>query len=274
MSWNRKFPWGLHGYHRSSAGGGQAKVFGSKSSLDTGDPFNLYPNTREGNAMRRLQQGDPFGLFYKPPDRPLTEEELAQQEEARKQGVRTQIDQMYGIGNDTAKAALDKEGATVGDATRSYYTDALNRAFAKAERNTRFNLARAGQLGSSEFASQQGEVASDRDLGATRIDEAVRKAVASLQTQREGERLNAIGLVNAGVGDQAIDAAGSGLRTSLSNASNQNKADIFGDLFANSADAMSSQNANSANAALLARYKQQLGTTFPTSGGGTVTATS
>lgn len=249
-----RYPWGLHGYHRPSSNG----------KVKPEDPLNV------------------FGGTYDPNKKGVQE---AEEEEARKAHLRSQIDKMYGIDNGdaaapgdaaAAKAALEKDLTDVGDATRGYYVDTLNRDFTKAERGTRFNLARAGLLGGSADSDQQAEVRSDRDLGATRIDEAVRRAVASLQAQRESERMNAIGLVNAGVGDQAIRSAQSGLESSLSNANSQQRVELFGDLFANSADAAASQNVNAANAALLARYKQQVGSFFPATSttGGRVTPTS
>lgn len=282
-----------------SSGGGTS--YGGKGGLDVGDPLHIFPDNSQGNQLRRGTAGDPFGLWYDAPSRPETEAELAADEESRRAALRTRINRLYGIAGDGAAPAPSSSGgitgpqATTGDAeldatrkqmsdelgqvqdsTRGYYTDALARSFTKAERNTRFNLARQGLLGGSEDSNQQGEVSSDRDLGATRVDEAVRKAVAGLTTQREQERLNAINLVNSGVGDSAIDAASSGLRQSYDNANNQSKADLFGDLFANSADAAASQNVNAANAALLARYKQSLGSFFPAAAttSGRVTATS
>lgn len=219
------------------------------------------------------------------------------EEEERKAALRRQIDAFYGITDQenvpapftlmgahfdpsqpaiarnaslaeqaaAARTSLEGENTKLGDATRAYYTDQLGKTFQEASRNTRFKLARQGLLGGSEEAFQQGEVGSDRDLGATRIDEAVRRAVASLKTQREQERLNAVGLVNAGAGDSAVSAAQTGLRNSLENANSQQKADIFGDLFSHSADALAASNANDNEAARLARFRQSLTSFFPAS---------
>lgn len=260
-----------------SGGGG---LF-SGNGFDLADPGGFGKGNSKLNPLRRAAV-DPLGLFYQPPEEIPSEEKLAREEEERKASLRARINRLYGIADagdpelDATRKTMSDELSQVEGATRGYYTDALARTFTKAERNTRFNLARQGLLGGSEDSNQQGDVRSDRDLGATRVDEAVRKAIAGLTTQREGERLNAINLVNAGVGDSAVDAAASGLRTSFANANNQTKADLFGDLFSNAADAAASQNVNAANAALLARYKQSLGTFFPATSttGGRVTATS
>lgn len=177
-----------------------------------------------------------------------------------------------------ATAAMDAENTALADATRAYYTDDLGRQYQKAERNTRFKLARQGLLGGSQDVDQNAELRSDRDLGATRIDQAVRSAVNGLVTQREQERQNAISLVNAGSGEDAVQSASRGLASALSTAQAQEKQNLFTDLFAGAADSMAGINALENQNALLARYKNQLATFFPTSGRssstGRVTATS
>lgn len=172
-----------------------------------------------------------------------------------------------------ARKAMDQENTKLAEATRGYYTDQLGKDYAKAERQTRFKLARQGLLGGSEDINQQGEVKSDRDLGATRVDEAVSRAVSGLKTQREQERLNAIQLVNSGSGESAVSAAQTGLRNSFENAATAQKADLFSDLFANSADAVSAGNMADREAALLGRYRDKLSSFFPTKSttGGRVT---
>lgn len=165
-----------------------------------------------------------------------------------------------------ARAQMAAEDKQVSDATRNYYTDQLGRAFVKAERNTRFNLARQSLLGGSEDVNQQAEVRSDRDLGATRIDEATRRAVTQLHGDREDARLKGIGLINAGAGEEGVRSASAGLKQSLDTAMTQQRADLTSDLFANAVDAYAAQNANAANQALLARYRNQLATSFPNTG--------
>lgn len=191
-------------------------------------------------------------------------------EEARKASLRARINSMYGIdaapGDTVAAAArqqMSGEGTRLSDATRAYYTDQLGRAYEKAERGTRFKLARQGLLGSSEDSFQNSELRSDRDLGGTRIDEAVRRAVNDLTTQREGERLNAIQLVNSGAGDSAVSAAQAGLKNTLDAANSAQRADIFNDLFAGGANAIATGNAANNEAAFLARYQNGLTSFFP-----------
>lgn len=248
--------------------------YGGKGGVDAGDPGNLFPATGKGNQARRFNAGDPAGLIYTPPNSPETPEQLAQDEENRKTQLRSSIDAMYGIGDSTAAAQLKAEDDQVSQATSDYYGDQLSRTAAAAERNNRFNLARSGQMGGSVDVDSNTELQTDKNLGATRIDQAARGAAASLQAQRENERLQSIGLVNAGAGDQAVQSASAGLRDSLANAQNQQRSDLTGDLFTGFNDNYALSNANAANSAALARYQQSLGAFFPTkSTGGQVTAT-
>lgn len=256
-----------------------------------------------GGALGKIQKTITSGglsLANLAPEAPGDSGANAREEEARKAALRRKIDAFYGIAPpasagtpmlageggslsslatvgpgevdpalaqaaEEARVQLEGENTKLADATRSYYTDQLGKTFEKAERGTRFKLARQGLLGSSEDVAQQGQVTSDRDLGATRIDEAVRRAVAQLTGQREQERLSAVNLVNSGAGDSAVSAAQAGIRNSLANATNAQKQDIFSDLFANSADALASRNAADREAALLGRYRDRLTSFFPSS---------
>jgi hypothetical protein len=162
-----------------------------------------------------------------------------------------------------ARSAMEAENTKLAEATRQYYADQLGKGFEEAERKTRFRLARQGLLGGSEEVYQQGDVREDRDLGATRVDEAVRRAVASLVSQREQERLNAINLVSSGAGESAISAAQAGLRNTFANAANAQKADLFGDLFTSGANVLTAGNLADKEAAFLGRYRDRLATFFP-----------
>lgn len=224
----------------------------------------------------------------------------AAEDEARKAKLRTRIDSLYGIkpsgpalqpvpekgvgkilvpamntqaqteydtnapAADAAAAQLEKERGDVSGATRGYYSDQLARSFAAAERNNRFNLARQGLQGGSTEVDTNRELQTDQSLGATRIDQAARASAAALDQQREQERMNAISLVNSGAGESAVASAQAGLRNSLQNVSTQQRANLFGDLFATGADAFSSQNYNAALAAQLARFQGSLGAFYPT----------
>lgn len=227
-------------------------------------------------------------------------------EEARKSALRRQIDSFYGYSDaapatpkpgedgwfanvrsqlangppppDTtdqtaadARTAMDAENTQLGGATRSYYTDQLKRQYDIAERNQRFQLARQGLLGGSPESDTQAEISSARDLGATRVDDAVTQAITGLKTQREQERLNAINLVNAGGGESAVSAAQAGLRNAFASRASASKADLFGDLFATSAQGIADARTNQANLAFLNNLRNSPGLSSffaqPASGG-------
>jgi len=178
-------------------------------------------------------------------------------------GFNAALEMSKGDAGAKARAAMDSENTRVGDATRSYYTDRLGKDYAKAERETRFKLARQGLMGGSEDVFQQNEIKSDRDLGATRVDEAVRRAVADLKGKREQERLNAVSLVNAGAGDSAVSAAQAGLKNTFETATSAQRVNLFDDLFANTAESLANGAQTDQQAALLARYRNQLSSFIP-----------
>lgn len=167
-----------------------------------------------------------------------------------------------------AQKQLSDEDKQVSDATRGYYSDQLARSFAAAERNNRFALARSGLEGGSQDVDSNAELNTDNNLGLTRIDQVARQSASALDTQREQERLNAVNLVNAGAGEDAVLSAQAGLKGALTNAQNQSRADIFSDLFSSAANANAASNQNAALAAMLSRYNGQLSSFFPVAGGG------
>ncbi len=141
-----------------------------------------------------------------------------------------------------AREAMAKEESELETANRSYYTDELNRRYEKARRQNRFGLADRGLLGGSQQVDSERELALDNTLGASRVEDEVRGAVAALRNQREAERLNAVQLVNAGAGEEAVAGAQAGLRRALDNANSMRKADIASDLFAGVTDSFAGAN--------------------------------
>lgn len=239
MSYGNRHPFGEHGYPRAQ---------GRSGKVELKDPINVFGSTYDPTYKERMAAGA---------------------EEARKDALRERINKMYGQGDEAAAAAMEQENTKLAEATRRYYTEQLGEQSQKAERATRFKLARQGLLGGSEEVHQQGDVREDRDLGATRVDEAVRRAIAALTEQREQERLGAVNLVNAGQGEDAVRAAQAGLRSSFENANNQQKADLFGDLFSGAADSAANNNNAAAEAMMAARYRESLNAFFRNSGGRT-----
>jgi hypothetical protein len=229
-----RYPFDLHGYHRPS---------GKSGKVEWEDPVNAFGSTYVPGAKEAKEAGL-----------------AAQEEEARKTGLRNRINMLYGGTSDpggvSAKEALEAEKTKFAEATRQFHADELARDYEKAERNARFNLARRGALGGSGEVDVMSELSTDRNLGATRIDEAVRRAVMQLEAAREQERLSAIGLVNAGAGDSAVTAAQRGLQGAFETQSNAQKADLTSDLFSAGADAAAFQNLNDQQLAQLALYRK------------------
>lgn len=166
-----------------------------------------------------------------------------------------------------AEASFSTEGNRIMDALRAHYADELGRAYEKGERGARFSLARRGQLGGSVDVDTQAELKSDRDMGATRIDEAVRRAMTNLRGEREQQRQSAMSLIDAGAGDEAISAAQSGIRNAIDSARDAGREQLFTDLFSAGADSYARNNDSARMAALGNYYRGRLQTYFPSSGG-------
>ena len=162
-----------------------------------------------------------------------------------------------GVAN-SAAAQMAKEEQDLADSTRSFYSEDLKHTYDRAKRRNTFALADRGLLGGSAQVDTEGELNRDNTLGATRLEDEVRSAVAGLKSAREGERLNAAALVNSGAGEDAIAGAQAGLSRALQNATSARKSSIASDLFANGADAVAAgQNAGIGPAAYL-QYQNSL----------------
>jgi len=169
-------------------------------------------------------------------------------------------------GADEAAAQLAKEESDLSSATRDYYTDRLTREGQQAERKNRFALANRGLSRGSVDIDTGAELARARGEGATRIEDEVTNTLANLRNQREAERQNTVQLIQSGVGEDAVAAAGAGLRRAYDTVRGQQKADLTGDLFTT----FSSQPQYTYDPTLLAaeRYKQRLSSFYPSSTGG------
>lgn len=153
---------------------------------------------------------------------------------------------------------MAKESTDLAGANRGYYADQLAREYAKAERNARFEAARRSVLGGSSDIDTQAELRSDRDLGATRVDEAVRRSVLGLDSSREQERMNALNLVQAGYGDSAVTAAQRGISATLDASRSASKESLFSDLFSAGSLGAGAYADNARQQALLQQYRDQV----------------
>lgn len=180
--------------------------------------------------------------------------QFAQQEEARKAALRQQVNALFDT--DAAKSQFAAEDQRIAQALRGFYTDDLGRRFTDASRNLRQSAANSGNLGSA-FLDQRSRLERENQMGATRIDDAVRKAVADLNAQREGTRANALQMISAGGGADAINAASAGLRNSIDMASSAQKQQLFSDILGDTAFNKQLSDARARDAATLAQIRSR-----------------
>lgn len=160
-------------------------------------------------------------------------------------------------GNQVA-AQMTGEEKRLADATRSFYAEDLKDNYDKAKRRNTFALADRGLLGGSAQVDTETDLKRGNTMGATRIQDEVAAAVNNLKNQREAERLNAVQLVNAGAGEDAVAGAQAGLSRAFENAAAQRKTSIAGDLFAGGADAVAGANSASLGPLAYQQYMQSL----------------
>jgi hypothetical protein len=163
----------------------------------------------------------------------------------------------------TAKGMFEQEESNLSNTLRAFYTDQLKRQFEQASRAVKFGAANTGNLGGSAYADAVAKLNEENALGGTRVEEAVRRSINNLRAQREDSRNRAIGLVNAGSGDEAVASARTGLQQALSNANAAQRENIVMDLFGNLAFAKVASDQNARNAQLAELYRRP-GAFFPT----------
>lgn len=180
---------------------------------------------------------------------------LSQQDEASRGALRNQISSIF----DSGKYA--ESDARVADATRQYQTAELKKRYDEQERQLRFGAARSGNtLGSVATTGQQNLQESNR-MGGVAIDDAVRRAIASLQSGRETAKQNALGLVNSGAGPEAVQSASQQIQAITDQAAQGDKSDLFSGLFANTATFSPSANAQNPLSAYAAAIRNKGGIT-------------
>lgn len=195
------------------------------------------------------------------PDKGLARKLLAKGVMAKNEGIAAGNAARTGQAAD-ARSLFERENKQLGDSVRNYYTDSLNRNFGESQRKLNFALARKGLAGGSAQIDNMADLTLDKNLGATRIGEAVQRHVNDLINQREQERLGAYSLVASGAGESAVQSAQAGLRRAFDTQSSAQKADLFGDLFAGGADALYASNMQDQGAAMANRFRSQLNPFF------------
>lgn len=171
-----------------------------------------------------------------------------------------------------ARNRMSLERDRITEALRGYHTDQLGRRFTDSSRELKFNLARRGLYGGSVDVDQNARLREDRDMGGTRIDEAVRRAATNLEGERENQRLSAHQLINSGAGSSAVTAAQRGMQGALANAANAQKEQLFNDLFTGTVDTFAGANEAERRRSIGARYGTSLRSFFPTASSGRITA--
>jgi hypothetical protein len=160
-------------------------------------------------------------------------------DEARKKALIEQINAMYDPNN-----FADEEGK-LSDAIRGQQGDALKLGYDKAARATTFDAARRGNVGGSVMADNIAGLNRDNQLGSTKIEDAVNAALSGLRSSRLSSQNNAISLVNAGSGPEAVNAAATGIKNAIDTARAEKIPDITQGLFQNVA--LSNQAINTGN---------------------------
>jgi hypothetical protein len=176
-------------------------------------------------------------------------------EEARKAALRSQINSMFGAGGVVPANFATEEQALAQDLTGKY-TDEAKLKYDDTERALRFGAANTGNIGGTAYADAQAKLNEQNRMGGTRIADSVQRAINQLRGARENTRLNSINLVNAGSGADAVEAASSGLRSTLANAQTAGRENLFGDLFQGLAFTKGVGDASSREQALAALYNK------------------
>lgn len=159
----------------------------------------------------------------------------ANRAEARRQAnIAQSTSQINSIFNDPARTGqYDKLAA---DTTAFYRTD-LDKQQADATRNTRFALARSGQIGGSVQADKNRQLGEDYLQGVIKATRLGQQAGANLRAQDETSRANLIAMAQNGLdattgASNAAAALRSNLESGRSTATANQLGDVFGD-FAN-----------------------------------------
>jgi hypothetical protein len=175
-------------------------------------------------------------------------------DENQKAALRREVNALY----DTPEAQqrFASEETQLSDALRGFYSDDLKRGYEEAERGLRFGAANTGNVGGSAYADQVAKLNEKNQIGGTRIEEAVRRAINNLRGGREDTRMRSINLVNSGTGTDAVASAATGLRQALSASNAANREDIVSGLFDNLAFVKSGYDAQQRNAAQNDLYRK------------------
>lgn len=152
-------------------------------------------------------------------------------DENQKAALRREVNTLFDAPE--AQTRFADEETKLSDALRGFYSDDLKRGYQESERGIRFGAADTGNVGGSAYADAVSKLNEKNDLGGTRIEEAVRRAINNLRGGRENTRMQSINLINSGTGSDAVASANTGLRQALDVSNAANRENIVAGLFDN-----------------------------------------
>lgn len=151
-------------------------------------------------------------------------------EQERQAAIRNTQGRVNQVFNDPSRAA---DIGDFVDATRTYYTDDLNKQKATNDRELTFALARGGLVGGSTQRDQQKTFAEDYSKGLLDVDRRALGAGAQLEAADQDARARLISLATSGLdtataAQQSAAAMRSNLEAGKSTAMAQGLGDVFG----------------------------------------------
>lgn len=217
------------------------RVANGKKITDTG-PMTFRNTVDEGNLL---------GINPKKPAQDTSAAELEAERQARISKNVADINSAY--------AGRESQYKQFADALRTKYTGDLNRQYADANRNLKFELAGAGLTGGSRAADAGRDLGREMAQGTTDVQSKVNQAEAGLRSQDENARTQLISLAQAGgdIGSPALQA-NSMLQANLQGANGA--APTLGDVFGSTAATYKAlQEARNLRRGLTSSYEQVYG---------------
>lgn len=153
----------------------------------------------------------------------------AQTEATRQSNIANSTQQVNDIFNDPARTSQYDQLAAD---TTSFYRNDLDKQQADATRNTKFSLARSGQIGGSVQADTNAKLGEDYLQGVIKASRLGQSAGASLRASDETSRANLISMAQNGLdATTAANNAASALQSNLQSGQSTATAGALGDAF-------------------------------------------
>lgn len=151
------------------------------------------------------------------------------QEQARQAAIRRTQGRINQVFDNPQRAA---DIADFVGATRSYYTQDLNRQKADADRGLKFALAKSGLVGGSTQVDQQRVLGDDYSRGLLQAEQKGQGAGASVEAADQDARARLIGLATSGLdATTAASQSAAAMRSSLQAGQSEARLGALGDSF-------------------------------------------